>query len=145
MAWGWCREYFRKIMKFCTLRAAGFIWGRLHTTSIRVPAKLYMNWKERLHNYYFMGCLRIKYFKILHKGRQNTVRKGLCRGSRKSNNYNTALKLRVVYGFHCGGVTITCALFVPQYGLDCTTCTAQEPRKAKIPILQAFLKASHLF
>jgi hypothetical protein len=57
-----------KIMKFFTLRAAGLICGRFHTTSISVPAKLHTNWKDRLHNYYFMGCQRIKWFKILQKG-----------------------------------------------------------------------------
>jgi len=140
IAWGWCREYFRKIMKCCTLRVAGLICGRFDTTSVSVPAKLHMNWKERLRNCNFIGCLMIKQFKILQKGRQNAVWKGLCSGNRKRNNYNTALNLCEVCGFHCGGVTITCALFVSQCGLSCPNCTAQQPRKAKNPILQVFLK-----
>ena len=145
IAWEWCWEYFRKIMKFCTLRAAGLICGRFHTTSISVPAKLRINWMERLRNYYFMGCLRIKLFKILQKGRQDPVWKGWCRGSIKRSNYNTALKLCDAYSFHCGGASIICAVLVSQCGLDCPTCTAQQLRKAKIPILQVFLKASPLF
>ena len=35
------------------------MWAIPHDIS-QCSAKLHMNWKERLHNYYFMGCLMIQ-------------------------------------------------------------------------------------